>query len=67
MKFIGLFGVNFMKSVSVVYNKVEKMNTTTTKRTPLDPKFKAKLRFYFKKDVELLSATIGRDISFWLD
>lgn len=67
MKFIGLFGVDFMKSISVVYNKIEKLNTTTTKRKPLDPKFKAKLQSYFREDVALLSEIIARDLSSWLD
>jgi hypothetical protein len=67
IKVISLFGVNFMKFVSIVYNKIETLNTKRTNREPLSPEFKAKLKIYFQKDVQTLSALMNRDLSFWLE
>jgi hypothetical protein len=63
MKFISLFGVNFMKSVSVFYNHIEKINVTEAKKEPLDPVFRKELQEYFKQDMEKLSTMLGRDLS----
>ncbi|MFN2145975.1 MAG: sulfotransferase family protein [Anaerolineales bacterium] len=67
MKSISLLGPGFMNSVSVVYNKLEKMNTTPTGKVPLEPEFKALLQDHFRDDVATLSELINRDLSFWLD
>jgi hypothetical protein len=67
MKSIRLLGPGFMNSVSVVYNKLEKMNTAPTEKVPLEPEFKSLLQDHFKEDVALLSDLIDRDLSFWLD
>jgi len=65
MKFISLFGVNFMKGVSVVYNRIEKLNVTQAKKEPLDPQFRKELQEYFRHDIEKLTNIIGRDLSEW--
>lgn len=66
LKFMSLFGGKFMKSVSVVFNRVERINTTRAKRAEIDPIFKARLIEHFAPDVQKLSNLIGRDLSSWL-
>lgn len=63
MKFKSLFGVNFMKSVSVFYNHIEKINVTQAKKEPLDPVFRKELQEFFKQDMEKLSNMLGSDLS----
>lgn len=65
MKFISLFGVNFMKGVSVVYNRIEKLNVTQAKKEPLDPQFRQELQDFFKQDIEKLADIVDRDLSEW--
>lgn len=65
MKFISLFGVNFMKSVSVIYNRIENLNVTKAKKTPLDPIFHQKLQDYFRDDIKKLSDILDRDLPEW--
>lgn len=65
MKFISLFGVNFMKGISVFYNRIEKLNVTQAKKAPLDPEFRKELQQYFKQDIEKLSKILARDLSEW--
>jgi hypothetical protein len=67
MKFISLFGVGFTKWVSVVYNRIERLNTTQTKRTQMDPALRARLTEHFRPDVEKLSRLIDRDLSNWFE
>lgn len=65
MKFISLFGINFMKSVSVFYNRIEKLNVTQAKKEPLDPVFRKEPQEFFKQDMEKLSTNFGRELSAW--
>jgi len=67
MKFISLFGVRFTQWVSVVYNRIERLNTTQTKRGQMDPALRAHLNEHFRPDVELLAKLIGRDLSGWME
>jgi hypothetical protein len=66
MKFISLFGVKFMESVSVLYNKIERLNTTQTTRTQIDPVLRAQLVEHVREDVTLLGELLERDLSGWL-
>jgi hypothetical protein len=66
MKAISLFGVGFMKQVSVVYNRIERLNTTRTSRKQMDPALRQRLLEHFRADIVKLSALIGRDLSMWL-
>jgi hypothetical protein len=66
MKVISLFGVGFMKQVSVVYNRIERLNTTRTSRKQMDPELRQRLLEHFRADIIKLSALIGRDLSMWL-
>jgi hypothetical protein len=65
MKVISLFGIGFMKQVSVVYNRIERLNTTKTARAKMDPALRRRLLEHFRADIEKLSALIGRDLSIW--
>lgn len=65
MKGISLFGVGFMEWVSVIYNKIERLNTRSTKRTEMEPDFRAYLTAYFREDVQNLERLLGRDLSMW--
>jgi len=65
MKTISLFGANFMKWVSMIYNRIERLNTTKKPRTEMDPKLRARLTAYFSSDIEKLSKLIDRDLSAW--
>jgi hypothetical protein len=66
MKLIGLFGPNFMKNVFLLYDKLERMNTTKAKRANLDPALRARMLEHFRPDIERLSGLIERDLSKWL-
>ncbi len=66
MKTISRFGAGFMEWVSVVYNKIERLNTTATKRVDMPPEFRAYLVDYFGEDVDKLGKLIERDLSGWL-
>ena len=66
MKTISLFGVDFMKRVSVVYNSIERLNTTQTTRTAMEPELHARLTEHFRPDINKLSELIERDLSAWL-
>lgn len=66
MKTISLFGVDFMKNISLVYNKIEMFNARRAPRPPMDPALRAKLRSYFRDDIQKLAGLIGRDLSTWL-
>ena len=66
MKTIALFGAGFMEKVSVIYNKIERLNTSPAKRTEMDPEFRAYLTDYFREDVEKLGKLLERDLSAWL-
>jgi hypothetical protein len=67
MKSISLFGPDFMKSVTLFYNKVEGLNVTHIKRKPMSPEFQRRLSAYFHEDILQLQDIIGRDLSLWLD
>jgi hypothetical protein len=67
IKVISLFGVNFMKNVTLFYNRIERMNVTGSKRNPLDPQFRMQLLSYFRDDINLLANLIDRDLSIWTD
>lgn len=66
MKVISLFGVGFMKQVSLVYNRIERLNTTRATRKQIDPALRARLLAHFRPDIDKLSALIGRDLSSWI-
>ncbi|MBV6397460.1 MAG: hypothetical protein HFACDABA_03074 [Anaerolineales bacterium] len=66
MKVISIFGVNFMKNVSVFYGKVEALNTRPAPRAKMDPALRARLQAYFRDDIEKLARLLGRDLSAWL-
>jgi hypothetical protein len=66
MRLISLFGINFMKNVSLVYNRLERLNTTTASRTQLDPALRADMQAHFKEDIEILADFLQRDLSHWL-
>jgi hypothetical protein len=66
MKTISLFGIGFMERVSVIYNRVERLNTKATSRPAMDPTLRAQLSEYFRPDIELLSELIEQDLSAWL-
>jgi hypothetical protein len=66
MKAISLFGVDFMKNISLMYNKVEMFNARRAPRPPMDPTLRAKLRSYFRDDIQKLAGLIDRDLSTWL-
>ena len=66
MKTISFFGPGFMEWVSIFYKKVERLNTTPTKRTDMDPVFRAYLTDYFREDVEKLGKLLERDLSAWM-
>ncbi len=66
MKTISLFGVDFMKKVSLVYNRIERLNTTRASRTNLDPALRARMLEHFGPDIEKLAGLLGRDLSTWL-
>lgn len=62
-----IFGVNFMKHVTLFYNRIERLNVTESKREPLDPEFRKQLLDFFRKDIHLLEDLIGRDLSIWTE
>jgi hypothetical protein len=66
MKFIGLFGPNFTKNVFLFYDRLERMNTSRSKREKLDPALRARMLEHFRPDIEKLSGLIGRDLSSWM-
>ena len=66
MKTISLFGIDFMKKVSVVYNRIERLNTTRSSRVAMDSNLRARLQEHFRPDIERLSNLIDRDLSAWL-
>jgi hypothetical protein len=65
MKFISLFGLDFMKSFSVFYNRIEKLNVTQAKKISLDPEFRQELQDYYQQDIEKLADIVDRDLSEW--
>ncbi len=65
MKFISLFGTGFMNRFSVLYNKIERLNVTETKREALDPAFRKDLQEFFAEDIKKLAAILNRDLSDW--
>jgi hypothetical protein len=67
MKTISLFGVNFMKNVTLFYNRIERLNVTNSKRQPIDPQFRLDLINYFREDIQLLSKLIDRDLTMWTE
>lgn len=66
IKVISLFGVGFMKQVSVLYNRIERLNTTRATRKQMDPALRQRLQAHFRPDILQLSALIGRDLSAWM-
>ena len=67
MKTISLFGIGFMKKVSVVYNRIERLNTTRATRSAMEPGFRARLTEHFRPDIENLAELLDRDLSMWLE
>jgi hypothetical protein len=66
VKFIALFGAGFMEKVSIVYNRLERLNTTRAARTSMDPDLRARMQEHFRPDIEVLSRLIEQDLSGWL-
>jgi hypothetical protein len=66
VKFISLFGTGFMEKVSIIYNRLERLNTTRTARTTMDAVLRARMLEHFRADIEKLSLLIDRDLSGWL-
>lgn len=67
VRFISLFGAGFMEKVSIVYNRLEKLNTTRAARSTLDPALRARMQEHFAPGILRLSALIERDLSSWLE
>lgn len=67
IKVISLFGVGFMKQVSVVYNRLERLNTTRATRKQMDPALRTRLQAHFRPDILKLSTLMNRDLSIWLN
>jgi hypothetical protein len=67
MKFISLFGVDFMKRISIVYNRLERLNTARKPRPAMDTALRAHLLTHFAPDIEKLAKLIGRDLAMWLE
>ncbi|MCF6277334.1 MAG: sulfotransferase [Anaerolineales bacterium] len=65
MKAISPFGVKFTKRVFLLYNYLERLNTTETSRVEMSAGFRAQLTAYFRADVEKLEKLIDRDLSIW--
>lgn len=65
MKVISPFGIRFMKQVSVVYNRIERLNRVHIARPSIEPALRHRLLAHFRADIEKLSALIGRDLSVW--
>ncbi|MDO8753951.1 MAG: sulfotransferase domain-containing protein [Anaerolineales bacterium] len=66
MKAISIFGVNFMKNISLIYNKIEGLNLQRTPRDAMDPSLRARLQSYFRDDIQKLAILTERDLSAWL-
>ena len=66
MKTISLFGIGFMKQVSVIYNRIERLNTTRTSRPKMAPALRQKLLEHFRPDIARLADLIERDLSAWM-
>ncbi|MEI7844897.1 MAG: sulfotransferase [Chloroflexota bacterium] len=66
VKFIALFGTGFMEKVSILYNRLERLNTTRATRNSLDPALRARMLEHFTPDIIRLSGMIDRDLSGWL-
>ena len=66
MKTISFFGTGFMEKVSVVYDKLERLNTKPTQSSEMDAEFRAYLIEYFREDIEKLGRLLERDLSAWL-
>lgn len=67
MKTISLFGIEFMKKVSVVYNRIERLNTTRATRSAMDPDLRARLAEHFRPDIENLARLLAQDLSMWVE
>ncbi len=66
MRLISLFGVRFTEMVSVVYNRIERLNTRPARRQALPPEVRRRLQAHFAPDVRRLAELIGRDLRMWL-
>jgi hypothetical protein len=42
------------------------LNSAREERSPMDPKFRRRLVDVFREDIQLLSATTGRNLDHWL-
>ena len=67
IKATSIFGVNFMKNVNLIYNRIERLNVTGAIREPISPEFREQLFNYFIEDIHLLEGLIDRDLSIWTD
>ncbi len=66
VQFIGLVGPRFMETVNIVYNRLERLNTTRASRNSMDPALRARLLEHFAPDIQKLARLLDRDLSGWL-
>ena len=67
MKLVSILGADFMKNVSIVYNRLERLNTACKPRPAMDATLRARLLEHFRPDIEKLAVIIRRDLSVWLE
>ena len=65
MKLISLFGMQFMRLVSQIYNRIETLNARRIPRSSIDPELHTRIQSYFRDDILKLSELIHRDLSAW--
>lgn len=66
MNLIGLFGPKMMKNIFLLYDRLEHLNTSESKRQKLPPELRARMLAYFRPDIEQLARLLQRDLSHWL-
>jgi hypothetical protein len=66
MLIISLFGVRFTEVVSVLYNRIERLNTRKAAHAEMSPSLRARLQAHFRPDIERLADLLERDLSMWL-
>jgi hypothetical protein len=66
MRIISLLGVNSMRKIRILYDKVEMSNARRTPRASIDPALRRRILDFFRADIQFLAPLIGRDLSAWL-
>lgn len=67
MKLIGLLGPGFTKNVFLLYDRLERLNTSRAKRETIDAALRERMLEHFRPDILKLSALLERDLGTWLD